>query len=64
MTQLTKLPSFSLDAMPALLATCFPKQPQVYRKIIDDTLREVLQDFEEYGVDEEVRRALQSVRGA
>lgn len=38
------------------------EQPQVYRKIIDDTLREVLPDFEEYGVDEEVRRALQSVQ--
>lgn len=36
-------------------------QPAVYRVIIDDVISSVQQDFEEYGLEEELLRALQQV---
>lgn len=38
------------------------KQPAVYRTIIDDVIESVQQDFEEYGLEAELLKALKQVR--
>jgi len=46
------------------LHASFSIQPQVYRTIIDDVIKNVQVDFEEYGMDEEILQNLQAVSRA